>query len=805
MMFAFGKITKRAEKLRTMYRNSPATMDAERSRIVTDYYRSHPNQPPMLLRAGVFRALLSEVTVRVEPDELLVGNLGKYYRGCPFAVEYDGASWLIDELREGRFDERTAADGQALMRQEDRDYFLDPAFGEYWRDHKLSACVDGYMPEGFEKVVQGGVLPYIPEGNCRSPHGHYNANYEKAINRGFGAIREEASAALQAQRENIASADIDKMHFYRAVIEVSEAMIIYAGRYGDECERQAALCGDETRRQELLNMADGLHHIMRFPARTLQEAMQVILLYHYALSLDGSLIGLTIGRVDQMLAPFYENDIAQGRLDKDGAQELMDCFFLKLTEFTMSGSVPFMQFYGAYTSNQRLTLSGRKKDGSDATNEVTYLCLRSAGRLQLHDPTISLCVHRDSPAELIEAGLETNKRVGGVPTFENTDLIIDVLHKSGRSLEDARNFCTVGCVELSSSGCEFGNISGPFSRSFFNLSNLLLQAINDGVNPMNGKQAGLQTGTLADMHSFQDVLNAFEKQFHFFMDWQNALFILLEKAGNARMPLPAASATIDGCMESGKDMVYGGAKYNSTGLATHGIGTVVDSLLAIRYLVFDKKVCTGRELLDAVCADWKGAEELRLAAEKRAPKFGNGDADADALAAWVSDLFTQRVNRMHGPRGRYRAGIYSAGGNLATGRATWATPDGRHSYEVVSDGASPTHGADKNGPLAVLRSVAALKPENYPNGLQFCIRFHTSCFEGAGGNDKFRAMLETFFREGGMQLQTNIMDAATLRAAQEHPENYPDLVVRVAGFSAYFIELHRELQNDIIQRTDHSA
>jgi len=358
-------------------------------------------------------------------------------------------------------------------------------------------------------------------------------------------------------------------------------------------------------------------------------------------------------------------------------------------------------------------------------------------------------------------------------------------------------------VELTSSGCEFGNISGPFSRSYFNLNNLLLQAINNGVNPMNGRQAGLQTGSLAEMRSFQELLNAFEKQFHFFMDWQQAMFVILERAGNSRMPLPAASATIDGCLESGTDMVYGGAKYNSTGLSCHGIATAVDSLCAIKYLVFDQKRCTGRELLDAVCADWKGCEALRLAAEHEAPKYGNGDADADALAAWLSDLFTQRVNRMRGPRGPYRAGIYSAGGNLATGRATWATPDGRRSREVVSDGASPTHGADRNGPLCVLRSVLCMHAENYPNGLQFCIRFHPSCFERSDGPEKFRALLRTFFEGGGMQLQMNVTDAETLRAAQAHPEDYRDLVVRVAGFSAYFIELHRDLQNDIILRTDH--
>jgi len=801
-MFEFGVPSERVQALRAMYRTSAPTMDAERSRIVTEYYMSHPNQAPAIRRSGVFYELLSRMTVRVEPRELLVGNLGKYYRNCPFAVEYDGAAWLVRDLRSGDFDRREAADGFAVMQQEDRDYFLNPEFEHYWNEHALSAYVDAYMPDGLDRVVTGGVLPYVAEGNCRSPHGHYNPNYNKVITKGFAAIREEALDALKIQTGNIADSDIDKIHFYKSIVTVCDAMIVFSSRYAEECRAQAGLETDEARRQELLQMADGLDWIMKHPARTFQEALQCILLYHYALSVDGNLIGLTIGRVDQMTGPFYEADLAAGRITEAQGQELMDCFFLKLTEFTMAGAAPFMQFFGAYTSNQRLTLSGRKADGSDATNAVTYLCLRSAGRLQLHDPTLSLCVHSDSPAGLVEAGLETVKRVGGVPTFENTDLIINVLHKDGRSLADARNFCVVGCVELTSSGCEFGNISGPFSRSYFNINNLLLQAINDGVNPMNGKKAGKDTGTLADMTSFQQVLNAYQTQFTYFMDWMHAMFTILEKAGNSQMPLPAVSATMDGCVESGKDMVYGGAKYNSTGLSCHGLGTLIDSLCAIRYLVFDEKICTGKELLDAVRADWKGCESLRLKAENEAPKFGNNDEMSNEIAAWVSDLFTQRVSRMKGVRGGFRAGVYSAGGNLATGRGTWATPNGRHSFEVVSDGASPTHGADKNGPLSVLNSILHLHAENYANGLQFCIRFHPTCFTRDDGVQKFKAMMGAFFAGGGMQMQVNVVDSGTLRAAQEKPEDYKDLVVRVAGFSAYFIELHKDLQNDIIQRTD---
>ncbi|MBR6812743.1 MAG: hypothetical protein IKM51_05170, partial [Oscillospiraceae bacterium] len=761
----FSAITPRVQSIRQMYRTLPPTMDSERSRIVTEYYMAHNQQPPMLKRANVFYELLSKMTVRVEPDELIVGNLGKYYHNCLFAVEYDGATWLMDELRSETFDDRTEADGYAVMQQDDKDYFCSEAFVNFWKNNALSSYTDEYMPEGIEKVVAAGVLPHLPTGNCRSPHGHFNANYKKVLNKGFAAIKQEAQEALDSIYSSIDTADIEKIHFYSAVKIVCDAMIRFSERYAEECRRQAELADNDARKQELLTMADGLDWIMKNPARTYHEALQAIILYHFALSIDGSHLGLTVGRVDQMLCEFYERDIAEGILTKEKAQELMDCFFLKLTEICYAGSKVFNHFIGAYTSNQRLTLSGRKADGSDATNAVTYLCLESAARLKLHDPTLSLCIHSDTPKELIKLGIETNKIVGGIPTFENTDMIIDTLRKQGFTVEDARNFCIVGCVELSGSGCDFANISGPFSRSFINLNNVLLQAINNGVNPMNGVQSGKQTGTLAEMTSFQQVLNAFQTQFDFFMDWMHVLFKILEKAGNSQMPIPAASATIDGCLEKGMDMVYGGAKYNATGLSHHGIGTLVDSLCAIRYLVFDAKVCTGKELLDAVKANWEGYEDLRIQAENCPHRFGNADSVADELASWVSDMFTRRVKHMSGPRGKYRAGLYSAGGNLATGRGTWATPNGRRSREVVSDGASPTHGADVNGPISVLNSVLSLHPDQYGNGIQFCIRFHPSCFTREDGVDKFIAMLDSFFTQGGMQLQINILDSETLKCA----------------------------------------
>ncbi|HYX05932.1 MAG TPA: pyruvate formate lyase family protein, partial [Bacteroidales bacterium] len=268
------------------------------------------------------------------------------------------------------------------------------------------------------------------------------------------------------------------------------------------------------------------------------------------------------------------------------------------------------------------------------------------------------------------------------------------------------------------------------------------------------------------------------------------------------MPVPMASATMDGCMENGRDMMHGGAKYNSTGTVILGIATAVDSLSAIRYMVYDKKLCTAKELYDAVMADWKGYELLRQQVVNEAPHYGNGDPYSDEIASWVADLYTSRTYTYENSRGKYRPGIYSAGAHVLHGYQTWATPDGRFNGQPISDSASPSRGAIKNGPTGVARSILALNPSNFSNGLQFNIKFHPSSVEGAAGTEKMKQFIKSFFKQGGMQLQYNIVDADTLKQAQANPDDYKDLVVRVAGFSAYFVELYEDLQNELINRSE---
>lgn len=799
-MYELSTVTPRVEKLRQIYRDAPVTLDAERTRTVTEYYRSHRHELPIMRRANVLYNILSNMTVRVEPNELIVGNAGKYYRGCCIWPEYRGLKWLEREIKDGSFDTKTAADGYMTLDQEDRDYLVSVA--DFWEDHRIGAKLDANLPAELETLTNAEVLPQRYKHNGHAPVGHYNVNYRKAAEKGFGAIKQEAQEKVDALTGNIWGKDSEKYFFYKAIVISCDAVIVFAKRYAAECRAQAENMTDEKRRRELQSMAQSLDWIMENPARTFHEAVQAVFLYHMILDIEGSYLGLTLGRFDQHTGDYLKADLEAGRITLPEAQEIVDCFFLKMGELCMSGDTFFQRFIGAYTSNQRLTLSGRKPDGSDATNEVTYLCLQASARLKLHDPTLSLCMHKDSPAGLYEAGIETAKIVGGIPTLENTDLIIDILYKRGMALEDARNFCVVGCVEITGSGCEFANPSAAFSNTFLNINNILLQAVNNGVSLSSGKSGGLQAGRLTDFKTFDDFKEAFTKQLHYFMDWQFTLNNIMEYVGYPEMPIPVASATMDGCMENGQDMMMGGAKYNATGGAILGIGTLIDSLSAIKHLVYDKKLCTAQELINALEANWEGFESLRQRAISEVPHYGNGDPYTDELGTWAIDLFTDRYNSYIGPRGIHRAGSYSAGAHMLQGYQTFATPNGRKAGEPVSDGASPSQGCDNCGPIGVAQSIVALHPEKFGNGMQFCMKFHPTSLRGEDGTEKLKNFVETFFDLGGMQIQYNMVGSDTLRKAKANPEEYRDLVVRVAGFSAYFVELYEGLQDDMIRRTE---
>jgi formate C-acetyltransferase len=449
-------------------------------------------------------------------------------------------------------------------------------------------------------------------------------------------------------------------------------------------------------------------------------------------------------------------------------------------------------------------VGGKKRDGSDATNALTLLFLQTYRRLYLADPTISVRIHKDTPYEVWEAAIESSKVAGGMPIIENDEIIIPALMERGMALEDANDFCIIGCVEPAGCGTEWSACGSSGAESFCNLMGILNMAFHNGTNLKTGCEAGIKTGYLYDYESFEELQAAFLKQLDFFLDWHVSMVNLYELAYSEFFPCVSASVTIEGCMDNGADVLLGGAKYNSTGFTALGTGNVADSLMAIKKLVFDDKTVSARELYDALVANWQGYEELRATIENEVPHYGNNIDEVDSLAAWALGEFADRMNAATGSRGKWRGGTFTMTTHLEFGAMTMATPDGRLDQSPLAEAISSRQGFDKNGPIAYLMSASKLPHYKLGNGDQLNIRFSPKSVAGELGTRRMQELISTYFGLGGMQVQFNVVSTDELHEAQERPEEFENLIVRIAGFSTFFVEMPKHMQDDFITRSEHA-
>ena len=807
-MYQLKPITERVQKMRAKYRDTLPEICLSRYKIITEFYMNNPQLEGILRRAKVFREICENIAIRIDDGEVIVGAQSSKYRACALYPE-NSVEWLKQEVENDYIQTREI--DPYILSDEDKKYILDTI--DFWMTECMSAKTDAQIVDQYLPHVGSACSTFNSRGQTMSPVGHFCTGYNTAIRKGFGAIRQEArDKQMELIEQGIPGKTIEQYNFYRAIEIVCDGMITLTKRYAKLAEEQAESCTEPVRKAELLKMAECLNWTMENPARNFHEAIQTLFMYQTCLCLDANMHGISFGRVDQYLGDFYDNDIANGTITPEYAQELMDLFYLKVAEMNKPwGFVQTMSNPG-YTSGQLMTMGGVDKDGNDASNAVTFMMLQASGRLVLHDPPQALRIHKNTPPELWEAAIETTKIAGGVPTFESDDAIIPALMSRGLSLEDARNYTLIGCVEPAGCGTEWPACGGTGTESYMNMANALLIGINNGYNPMpmpgrsgvaaNEGQVGLPTGYLYEMETFEEVKEAFRKQMVYFVNWHAININSFEYIGRQILPLPVVSATMEGCMEKGMDVMWGGAKYNSTGMSGVGVGNVIDSLAMIKHLCFDTKKCTTRELYDALRADWVGYEELQRYVKNEAPHYGNGIAEVDELATWVGKIFADACNSHTGPRGRFSAGMYPVTTNVTFGKQTGATPDGRNAHQPLADGISQPQGMDTNGPTAILVSVSKINQKEYPNGTLLNMKFSPSCLQGEEGVTKLTQLIQTYFDMGGMEMQINVISSETLREAQKKPEEHKNLIVRVAGFSAYFVELHVTGQNDLISRTE---
>jgi pyruvate formate-lyase/glycerol dehydratase family glycyl radical enzyme len=827
-MFQFAPITDRIRRIRdkkdVFTGGKYMTINSERTKIYTDYCRAHDNEFPILKRAGALYTWCATKQANVFDDDIFVGTPGPGAQMLSPYVEWS-CDWIpgVVDATDEDFKKAFQSTDAISMSFEQREHFREAY--DYWKDKTLSKMVEGAMtPDFWDAFGNGCILNGMQIGNrvmtsvSGMPQGHYIANFDKVVNVGFGAVRREALEKIEAQRGKVFGDKAKSHMFYHAVVKICDGAMLLSKRYAAAC-RQKAEAAEGKRKAELLRMADSLEWIMENPARTYWEGLQAILLYELMLVTDAQQHGQSMGRVDKYTGHLLQKQLEEGTITLDEAQEYSDAFILRIydiislpgfflntkriIELNEQGRNLFTSIYDGMTATAgiALTLGGSKPDGSDDTTPATYCLLQTYGRMHLPDPTVALRINKNTPDEIWRLGIESSKVCGGIPQLQNDAIIVKSLMDLGLSEADAYNYSIVGCVEPAGTGNEWPACGMTGRESIWNMMDVIQLVINGGVNPRSGKTA-IPCKKLYEYESFDEVKQAFETEMRYVLEWTVSYANLFEMVYSQYFPCIVASSMMEGCLEKGRDVTEGGAKYNRTGLTACGTANVGDSLMAIKKLCFDDKTVSPRALYDALQANWEGYEDLHQTIINDVPHYGNDNDEVDELAAWALGLFADIMSKEEGPRGKFSGGTFTMTAHIYMGAMLGATPDGRKAGEPIADAISSRQGFDKNGPTAFLRSAAKLPHRALTNGDQLNIKFTPSSVEGDEGAMKLRQLISTYFRLGGMQVQFNVVSTKALRDAQKNPDNYKNLVVRIAGFSTYFVTLNQNTQEDFIRRSE---
>ncbi len=773
--------------LDSYYANRPE-VSAERAVLVTRSYARTEGQPILMRRAHMMWDLLNGSTVLIRPGELIVGCKTPAILGSPLYPEI-ASDWVESELDTIALREEAPFDLSPETKQILRDQVFD-----YWRGKQVYDRIVQVLPEDVQRAADEGVFFHY---YLNRTIGHITVDYERVLKKGFLGLKEEIEQDL-AQVNLAEPGSLGKIHLLRAMSLSCDAAVRFAERYADEAERLAALESDPNRRTELTEMAEICRRVPAYPATTFHQALQSFWFVHLILNLETNGYAIGPGRFDQYLYPYFQADIDAGRLTREQAWELLACLWIKFNELTVVKEGGSAKASTTYNDFQNLNLGGQTVDGEDATNALSFLCLEVTGALKLPQPQISALVSEKTPNTFLTQACEVIRLGFGMPSVFNHDEIIQALLLQGKPLDDARRGGINGCVELVVPGKEHMASSG-----YISLPKCLELALNDGVNPSTGTQLGPRTGPACEFTSFEQVMEAFRQQLAHAIQLKVTYDNLARQVYAQFCPVPFTSLLIEGCREKGRDYHDGGAHYNSPMICGVGTGTMADSLAAIKHAVYEEKSISLDELRAALAANFEGKERLRQKLWNRAPKWGNADDRVDTLAHDVVAMFCDELGNHRNAEGTcYAANMIPTTTHIWFGALAGATPDGRLAGAPFSEGISPVQGMDRNGPTAVVRSMARLDHARC-SGTLLNMKFHPSALKGEESIDKFGHLIRTYFKLGGHHMQFNVLSAETLRAAQQHPDDYRTLIVRVAGYSDYFVRLSRDLQDEIIARTEH--
>lgn len=778
-------ISQLVEKVRETERQ----VDIQRALIVTRVYQETEGEPVILRRAKALTAVLREMDINIDAGELIVGNQAQQPKAGPLFPEY-AQDWILSQM--GTFATRPGDKFQIS----DNDRSLLSEVLPYWKGRSLRDNWRARVPSEALAAVSNGVM--ANENYTMSGPGHLVPDYEKLLRLGLKGIKEEIKDRLaRLDNEN----QKEKSDFYQAGLSVCDASIAFARRYARLAEKLAGETSDLQQQSQLKKIARICDLVPEAPATGFWEALQSIWSIQLITQLEANGLAIALGRFDQYLYPFYHNDIESGRLTRPEALNLLECFFCKLAAINKIYSNEAARLLAGPAHGQVLTLGGVLPGGNDGTNDLTYLCLEADAEVRLVQPDIAIRISDATPSELLIKIGEIVRTGSGKPKIFGDRIVIDSLVKSGVTPEDAVGWAALGCSEPVIPGMtdSWGN-SGHLC-----LTKCLELALNNGRCRLTGHQVGPATGDPGTFSRFTDLMSAFKSQVAYFTELLVTSNNILDRMHAELAPLPFVSLFVSDCLARGIELNAGGARYNFTSPLGIGLITTADSLAAIKKFIFDEKSLTMPELIKALDKNYEGQEYLRQTLINRAPKFGNDDDYVDLLANEVLHIWADCLQGYQNPRGgSWIASLYTLTANIGFGERCGATPDGRKAGEPLNDNISPVHGRERRGPTAVARSVGKLDMVDIPHGAILNMRFSPSLLSGDEGLLNFASFVRGYIQLGGWHNQFNVVSTETLREAQKHPEKYRGLVLRVSGYSALFVELSPEVQEDIIARLEYA-
>lgn len=817
-----------------LYEKMPQ-IEADRAVLLTESYRATEGEPMITRRAKAFAHILEHIPITIRENELIVGAATKAPRGCQVFPEYS-YEWLMDEF--DTVEHRTA---DPFYISDDTKATLAEVY-KYWKGKTTSALATSYMSDEAKTAIEHGM--FTPGNYFYNGIGHLTVDYKKVLAVGYSGIIAEA----KAEKARLCQGDMDfakRVHFLDAVIMSCEAAIKYAERYSALALSMAKTTSDFGRKKELEEISAVCARVPRLGAESFREACQSFWFVQMLLQIESSGHSISPGRFDQYMYPYYKKDIDSGRLTREEAQELMDCIWVKLNDLNKVRDAASAEGFAGYSLFQNLIVGGQDKYGRDATNDLSFMAVTATEHVFLPQPSFSVRVWNGSPHEFLIRAAELTRTGIGFPAYYNDEVIIPSLQSRGLTLEDARDYNIIGCVEPQKAA----KTDGWHDAAFFNMCRPLEMVFSGGKD--KGVQIGPETKDVSLVQTYEEFEDAYRKQMEYFIELMVNADNAIDLAHAERCPLPFQSSMVEDCIGRGKSLQEGGAVYNFTGPQGFGIANVTDALYAVRKLVFEDKKYTlsfwkkalednygkdmdtsmatkltediiksllmsGKEPTaediktvyltvkrnDASEEDKKKYEEL-LSDIASLTKFGNDDDEVDMFAREVAYTYTKPLEEYKNPRGgMYQAGLYPVSANVPLGAQTGATPDGRLAYTPIADGVSPAAGRDVKGPTAAANSVSCLDHYIASNGTLFNMKFHPSALSGRAGLENFVALVRGYFDRKGSHMQFNVVSRETLRDAQKNPEKYKSLVVRVAGYSALFTTLSKGLQEDIINRTE---